>query len=77
MQIFLDNFMKITEHNQKYADDATWGVNHMMDWTSDEYKRLLGFKGDLKRKQGEIATSNSDIPLSDAAIDWRDKGAVT
>jgi C1A family cysteine protease len=44
LAIFRENFIKIQEHNQKNTDDAVWGVNHMIDWTPQEYKRILGFK---------------------------------
>ena len=44
LKILQSNLVKINEHNQKNADDAVWGVNYMVDWTPEEYKRLLGYK---------------------------------
>merc|ERR1711885_93290 len=75
LAIFRENLMKIAQHNQMNADDAVWGVNHMADWTPQEYKRLLGLK---PRPVEEVAPVNEsrigDLP---ASVDWRDKGAVT
>jgi len=52
LAIFRDNYIKIQEHNQKNTDDAVWGVNHMIDWTPKEYKRMLGFKNESKHHRG-------------------------
>ena len=50
----------------------TVGHNYMSTWTHDEYKQLLGVKGENKiRKVVELDTAN----LS-ASVDWRAKGAV-
>lgn len=54
----------------------TVGHNKFSDWTDDEYKRLLGFKGKqspfVEATQATLL-STEDIP---ASIDWRTKGAV-
>lgn len=75
LAIFRENLMKIAVHNQKNADDAVWGINHMVDWTPQEYKKLLGLK---PRPVEEVAPVNEsrigDLP---ASVDWRTKGAVT
>jgi len=52
LAIFRENFIKIQEHNQKNTDDAVWGVNHMIDWTPKEYKRMLGFKNESAETEG-------------------------
>jgi len=55
----------------------TLGMNHMSDWTEEEYKRLLGFRGaEHKPRSSEPFThaSVTDVPDS---VDWRTKGAVT
>ena len=45
LNIFAKNFKLISEHNTQNGDNAeTLGVNHMSDWSSDEYKKLLGYK---------------------------------
>merc|ERR1712032_1339948 len=86
LQIFADNVRKIQEHNEKYAEDnATLRVNHMADWTPQEYRRLLGFKGHVKRQNETENVVNQKMSEhlamqqsgNDAAIDWREQGAVT
>ena len=77
LAIFRENYIKIQEHNQRNTDDAVWGINYLATYTSDEFKRLKGFKGVSKNHQGRnvIQAANvSDLPKS---IDWRDQGAVT
>jgi len=49
LKIFNENLQKINEHNEQYKDDAVWGINHMSDWTKEEYTRLLGFKDHVKQ----------------------------
>ena len=59
--------MKIVEeHNSKNTDDATVAINHMSDWTDDEYKATLGYKG-KKARNGTVFTGSNDIP---ASVDW-------
>ena len=44
----------------------------MSTWTSYEYKKLLGFKGEIG---GESETT--ELPETDEVeVDWREKGAV-
>jgi C1A family cysteine protease len=54
-------------------DSFTVGHNYMSTWTHDEYKQLLGYKGQTNETKNvvELDTSN----LSDS-VDWRTKGAV-
>ena len=66
--------MKIVEeHNSKNTDDATVALNHMSDWTDEEYKATLGYKG-KKARNATVFTGSNDIP---ASVDWVTAGAVT
>ena len=45
----------------------------MSTWTTFEYKKLLGYKGD----EILVGSSTSDLPETDEVeVDWREKGAV-
>ena len=55
----------------------TVGHNYMSDWTHDEYKQLLGYRGPMGSeglKQEKIKVLDTvDLP---ASVDWRTQGAV-
>merc|ERR1719183_1144207 len=34
----------VEKYNSQNVDGAALGLNHMADWTEDEYKKLLGYK---------------------------------
>ena len=73
--IFEKNKTMIEEHNANPGEHQhTLGENHMMDWTEDEYKKLLGFKGKPHHSHRMEVVNISDAPNS---VDWRSKGAVT
>ena len=74
LQVFADNLETINAHNESNADDATLGLNHMADWTSHEFKRLLGFRGKAEKEYEPVDIDVSALPDS---VDWRSKGAVT
>jgi len=78
LAVFSENMQKIGEHNSENGDDDDHrlGINHMADWTSSEYKRLLGYKADLKKPNTNVfeADVNATVPES---VDWRALGAVT
>lgn len=45
MELFVKTLAKIEEHNAKHAKGEstyTQGLNHMSDWTEEEYSRLTG-----------------------------------
>merc|ERR1719454_883965 len=65
LKIFRDNMIKISEHNQRNADDAVWGINYMADWTPQEFRRLLGFKNQPhfhRRQEGEFGGEHRHHP---------------
>jgi C1A family cysteine protease len=66
----------IREHNAAAKEgEAVVGVNHMMDWTDGEYKKLLGYRSRPLSNKGETFTGAG--VTAPAAVDWRTKGAVT
>jgi C1A family cysteine protease len=71
---FTKKMVMLEEYNSKNTDDAELALNHMSDWTDDEYKQLLGYKG-TKASNGTVFTGEgNDIP---ASVDWVTAGAVT
>jgi C1A family cysteine protease len=74
---FKDTLAHIEEHNSKNGETHTLGLNHMSDWTEEEYKKLLGYKQELRT---EAKVSNAEeLDTSNLAddVNWVTKGAVT
>lgn len=46
--VFTQNYYKIMNHNEKNSDDEGYvmGINHFTDLTSEEFKKMLGFRGE-------------------------------
>jgi len=61
--IFRENLEKIRQLNLDHNDTVTFDVNHMADWTAEEYKSLLGFrKSPLSSYPSLQADGGSDMP---------------
>jgi cathepsin L len=73
LQQFTQNLAKIQAVNAKNGLSRT-GINMFADWTPEEYKRLLGYRGGKKDKKNIKLLSTVDLP---ATVDWRAAGAVT
>jgi len=81
-QIFNKKIAIIQKHNTN--PDFTWkqGVNHMTDWTEEEFKAIRGYKKQLAytstTRQSKIQTLEhikmEDLPQ---AVDWRDKSIIS
>ena len=71
---FAQTLAKIENHNAQNGGMSTVGVNHMSDWTPSEYKRLLGYKHELKGTQNVTILDESNLADS---VNWVTKGAVT
>eukprot|EP00997_Jenningsia_sp_PLL12_P004301 NODE_1862_length_1047_cov_187.941884_g1513_i0.p1 GENE.NODE_1862_length_1047_cov_187.941884_g1513_i0~~NODE_1862_length_1047_cov_187.941884_g1513_i0.p1 ORF type:complete len:335 (+),score=92.08 NODE_1862_length_1047_cov_187.941884_g1513_i0:46-1005(+) len=69
-QEFEKNFRFIKSYS---SDKQTVTVNHMADWTREEYRQLLGYKN--------IETNESVVYENETTnatnVDWRSHGAVT
>ena len=60
--IFRENLEKIKQLNLDHNDTVTFDVNHMADWTAEEYQGLLGFrKSPLSSYPSLQADGGSDI----------------
>jgi len=73
-EIFKSNLDLIELHNSQAGQTSTMGVNQFADMTSAEFKsKMNGYK---PVKAGKVLPVQS-IAAAPAALDWRDKGAVT
>ena len=76
--IFRDNLEKIRQGNLDPESTFTLGVNHLADWTEEEYRGLLRYQKPLP----VLESSSSDMPDAEevqgpVTMDWRTKNAVT
>lgn len=82
--IFSDNFRHVFEHNRRGEQNSYWlDLNSFADLTHDEFKaaylwRPAAREAALRRRHrhggGEEPSKDEEVP---AAIDWRQRGAVT
>ena len=67
---------KNSEHDEAVAAHSV-GINHLSDFTDEEYKKLLGFKVPEGAKIPEPNfVAESDLQMADS-MDWRTQGMVT
>ena len=71
---FAQTLAKIEAHNAQNGGMSTVGINHMADWTTAEYKKLLGYKAELKTTKNATLLDESNLADS---VNWVTKGAVT
>lgn len=73
-ELYKNTIHFISEHN---AEERTYklGVNHLSDWTEDEYKKLLGYRvGNRKKEAPIVKYAPYELPTT---VDWITAGAVT
>jgi len=76
LEQFKNSLKKIAEHEATDGHKSTVALNHMSDWTHAEYKKLLGYKPELRVASNEEPELLDTSNLADS-MDWRTKGAVT
>lgn len=82
-QIYIDNRLKITKHNQLYINGEVsyeMAINKFGDLTSEEFlKRYTGIRNALEHSLKDKPMVNIELANVAVAddIDWREKGAVT
>jgi cathepsin L len=81
-QNFDAKLQKVTAHNRD--SQRTWkeGINHMSDWSQDEYKQMLGYKKSYafaSKAASPVIQDNSHLSLRalPKTVDWRGKGVVS
>jgi KDEL-tailed cysteine endopeptidase len=75
LDIFTQKDVEYIKINADQENTFTVGHNQFSTWTSDEYKRILGYKGPQELGATEQVEILEDSNLS-ASVDWRTKGAV-
>jgi C1A family cysteine protease len=71
---FSKNHAFVKEFTKK-STKQTVGINHMGDWTREEYRQLLGYKAEMRNPSENVVYENETT--NEASVDWRSKGAVT
>ena len=68
--------IEIRAHNADLSQTHTLAHNEFSDWTSAEFKAILGYKPELA---GEDRTYNPVpyVKTNSTGINWVDQGAVT
>eukprot|EP00730_Choanoeca_flexa_P006654 TRINITY_DN12195_c0_g1_i2.p1 TRINITY_DN12195_c0_g1~~TRINITY_DN12195_c0_g1_i2.p1 ORF type:complete len:365 (+),score=93.22 TRINITY_DN12195_c0_g1_i2:13-1107(+) len=77
--IFEKKLEGIKKHNSDTSKTWKEGVNHMTDWTMEEFKALQGYDKDYAYSRYSVASAqpNVDMAALPDAVDWREKGVVT
>jgi len=73
-QLFLAKKAALAKENAKNGNTFTVGLNQFSDWTSAEYKRLLGYKRSPASNRNYVVLDTTNLTDD---IDWNAKGAVT
>jgi len=61
--IFAENLEKIRQLNSDAENNVTFDVNHLADWTAEEYKGLLGFrKSPIESPSNLLTDDDADMP---------------
>jgi cathepsin L len=75
LNAFSANHSFVKEFSKK-GSKQTVAINHMGDWTREEYRQLLGYKAAAKT----VATTFEEVPedvVLAASVNWVNQGAVT
>ena len=75
LEQFKNTLKKHAEHNANAAHKSTVAHNEFSDWTEAEYKRLLGYRAEMK--QENLNAELLDTENLAESVDWVTKGAVT
>jgi len=79
--IFEDNLHHVLAHNQDATKTWKEEVNHLADWTDEEFANLRGYAKGLSyaRKDKEMFETSLVKPVKDlpTSVDWRTQGVVS
>jgi C1A family cysteine protease len=74
-ELFKKELAHIEEQNASGNNTHTLALNHMADWTADEYNKLLGYKAEYKTERNNVFLDTTE-PAADE-LNWVTQGAVT
>jgi C1A family cysteine protease len=75
LSLFADAYNRVK--NQDTKASFKLGLNHLADMSDYEYKRLLGYKAELKQNKGMKSFAIYQSASAPASVDWRANNAVT
>merc|ERR1719453_2370023 len=75
--LFKDTLAHIENHNNSSGETHTLGINHMSDWTEEEYRKLLGYKPEIRTVPKAKAPVFLDESNLADDVNWVTQGAVT
>lgn len=77
--IFESNLHKIVDHNKDSSKTWKEEINHLADWTSEEFDRIRGYnkKMAVNAKQTRVPHKLKPVSALPATVDWRTQGVVT
>merc|ERR1712166_1706463 len=77
LDLFKTALEHIDNHNESNGETHELGINHMSDWSDEEYNNLLGYKPSLRNGGYQSKVEMLDTSNLAADINWVTKGAVT
>merc|ERR1712166_7347 len=77
LDLFKTALEHIDNHNESNGETHELGINHMSDWSDEEYNNLLGYKPSLRNGGYQSKVEMLDTSNLAADINWVTQGAVT
>ena len=75
LDIFAQTLKKIDEQNSNPNDQAVYGINHLSDWTEEEFSQLLGIKDIPEETETEEVGTCGVTDCRE--VDWRETEHLT
>jgi len=81
--LFEKSLAVVRQHNSDPSQTYKRGINHLSDWTSEEFRATLGYDKQLGRQQRSkraktpIVDRDDDLKGLPASVDWRDSGVIS
>jgi len=87
-EIFDNRLREINKHNADPTQTWKRGINHMSDYTEEEFKRLRGYRKELNYNSASMSSNRRDVEVKPipihrgpkklpAFVDYRKKGVIS